>query len=140
MLSFFSDLNKIISWKPLIFENRKKDRYKCLQSRFWIFIHFSLPLLHIYTFLRMNKTWKNKKRTCFEKLIESSLKSSLKGSLSAFEKLIESLLKALEKPLSTPIVKKHAFLCVSNKLLYFCKRKELLDKQTYVYCRNRNRC
>ena len=51
---------------------------------FWIFIHFSLPLLHIYTFLRMNKTWKNKKRTCFEKLIESSLKGSLKGSLSAF--------------------------------------------------------
>ena len=50
------------------------------------------------------------------------------------------LLKALEKPLPTPIVKKHAFLCVSNKLLYFCKRKELLDKQTYVYCRNRNRC
>lgn len=81
-------------------------------------IYSSLPfLLHIYTFLRMNKTWKNKKRTCFE-----------------------SLLKALEKPLPTPIVKKHAFLCVSNKLLYFCKRKELLDKQTYVYCRNRNRC
>lgn len=129
MLSFFSDLNKIISWKPLIFENRKKDRYKYLQSRFWIFIHFSLPLLHIYTFLRMNKTWKNKKRTCFEKLIERLI-----------EKLFESLLKALEKPLPTPIVKKHAFLCVSNKLLYFCKRKELLDKQTYVYCRNRNRC
>ena len=129
MLSFFSDLNKIISWKPLIFENRKKDRYKCLQSRFWIFVHFSLPLLLIYTFLRMNKTWKNKKRTCFEKLIERLI-----------EKLFESLLKALEKPLPTPIVKKHAFLCVSNKLLYFCKRKELLDKQTYVYCRNRNRC
>lgn len=89
-------------------------------------IYSFLPfLLHIYTFLRMNKTWKNKKRTCFEKLIE---------------KLFESLLKALEKPLPTPIVKKHAFLCVSNKLLYFCKRKELLDKQTYVYCRNRNRC
>ena len=85
-------------------------------------IYSFLPsFLHIYTFLRMNKTWKNKKRTCFERLIEK-------------------LLKALEKPLPTPIVKKHAFLCVSNKLLYFCKRKELLDKQTYVYCRNRNRC
>lgn len=48
-------------------------------------IYSFLPfLLHIYTFFRMNKTWKNKKRTCFEKLIESSLKSSLKGSLSAF--------------------------------------------------------
>lgn len=33
------------------------------------FLH---SFLHIYTFLRMNKTWKNKKRTCFEKLIESS--------------------------------------------------------------------
>ena len=85
-------------------------------------IYSFLPfLLHIYTFLRMDKTWKNKKRTCFERLFER-------------------LLKALEKPLPTPIVKKHAFLCVSNKLLYFCKRKELLDKQTYVYCRNRNRC
>ncbi len=93
-------------------------------------IYSFLPfLLLIYTFLRMNKTWKNKKRTCFEKLIERLI-----------EKLFESLLKALEKPLPTPIVKKHAFLCVSNKLLYFCKRKELLDKQTYVYCRNRNRC
>lgn len=93
-------------------------------------IYSFLPfLLHIYTFFRMNKTWKNKKRTCFEKLIERLI-----------EKLFESLLKALEKPLPTPIVKKHAFLCVSNKLLYFCKRKELLDKQTYVYCRNRNRC
>ena len=78
---------KIISWKPLIFENRKKDRYKCLQSRFWIFIHFSLPLLHIYTFLRMNKTWKNKKRTCFEKLIERLIEK-------LFERLIERLLKA----------------------------------------------
>lgn len=87
VLSFFSDLNKIISWKPLIFENRKKDRYKCLQSRFWIFIHFSLPLLHIYTFLRMNKTWKNKKRTCFEKLIERLIEK-------LFERLIERLLKA----------------------------------------------
>ena len=47
---------------------------------FWIFIHFSLPLLHIYTFLRMNKTWKNKK----EHALKSSLKGSLKGSLSAF--------------------------------------------------------
>ena len=85
-------------------------------------IYSFLPfLLHIYTFLRMDKTWKNKKRTCFERLFER-------------------LLKALEKPLPTPIVKKYAFLCVSNKLLYFCKRKELLDKQTYVYCRNRNRC
>ena len=41
-------------------------------------IYSSLPfLLHIYTFLRMNKTWKNKKRTCFEKLIEKPLKSLL---------------------------------------------------------------
>lgn len=97
-------------------------------------IYSFLPfLLHIYTFLRMNKTWKNKKRTCFEKLIERLIEK-------LFERLIERLLKALEKPLPTPIVKKHAFLCVSNKLLYFCKRKELLDKQTYVYCRNRNRC
>lgn len=90
-------------------------------------IYSFLPfLLHIYTFLRMNKTWKNKKRTCFEKLIERLI-----------ERLIEKL---IERLLPTPIVKKHAFLCVSNKLLYFCKRKELLDKQTYVYCRNRNRC
>lgn len=42
-------------------------------------IYSFLPfLLHIYTFFRMNKTWKNKKRTCFEKLIESSLKGSLR--------------------------------------------------------------
>ena len=41
-------------------------------------IYSSLPfLLHIYTFLRMNKTWKDKKRTCFEKLIEKPLKSLL---------------------------------------------------------------
>lgn len=37
--------------------------------------------------------------------------------------------------LSISIVKKHTFYCVSNKLLYFCKRKELLDKQTYAICR-----
>jgi len=30
--------------------------------------------------------------------------------------------------LSISIVKKHTFYCVSNKLLYFCKRKELFDK------------
>ena len=35
-----------------------------------------------------------------------------------------------EFSLSISIVKKYAFLCVSNKLLYFCKRKELFDKQT----------
>ena len=29
--------------------------------------------------------------------------------------------------LSISIVKKHTFYCVSNKLLYFCKRKELFD-------------
>lgn len=47
-------------------------------------IYSFLPfLLHIYTFFRMNKTWKNKKRTCFEKLIEK-----------LFERLIERLLKA----------------------------------------------
>lgn len=47
-------------------------------------IYSFLPsLLHIYTFLRMNKTWKNKKRTCFERLIEK-----------LFERLIERLLKA----------------------------------------------
>lgn len=41
-------------------------------------IYSSLPfLLHIYTFLRMNKTWKNKK----EHALKSSLKGSLKGSL-----------------------------------------------------------
>ena len=38
--------------------------------------------------------------------------------------------------LSISIVKKHTFYCVSNKLLYFCKRKELFDKQTYAHCRN----
>lgn len=44
-------------------------------------IYSFLPfLLHIYTFLRMNKTWKNKK----EHALKSSLKGSLKGSLSAF--------------------------------------------------------
>ena len=41
-------------------------------------IYSHLPsFLHIYTFLRMNKTWKNKKRTCFEKLFEKPLKSLL---------------------------------------------------------------
>lgn len=93
------------------------------------------------------------KRTCFEKLIERLLEKLLEKLFERLieklierlnekliERLFERLLKALEKPLPTPIVKKHAFLCVSNKLLYFCKRKELLDKQTYVYCRNRNRC
>ena len=39
-------------------------------------IYSFLPfLLHIYTFLRMNKTWKNKKRTCFERLFERLLKA-----------------------------------------------------------------
>ena len=47
-------------------------------------IYSFLPsLLHIYTFLRMNKTWKNKKRTCFERLIERLFESSLKSSLKA---------------------------------------------------------
>ena len=31
--------------------------------------------------------------------------------------------------LSISIVKKHTFYCVSNKLLYFCKRKELFDSK-----------
>lgn len=53
-------------------------------NRVFLDIYSSLPfLLHIYTFLRMNKTWKNKKRTCFERLIEK-----------LFERLIERLLKA----------------------------------------------
>ena len=39
-------------------------------------IYSFLPsLLHIYTFIRMNKTWKNKKRTCFERLFERLLKA-----------------------------------------------------------------
>ena len=36
---------------------------------------FLLSFLHIYTFLRMDKTWKNKKRTCFERLFEHLLKA-----------------------------------------------------------------
>lgn len=51
-------------------------------------IYSFLPsLLHIYTFLRMNKTCKNKKRTCFERLIERLIEK-------LFERLIERLLKA----------------------------------------------
>ena len=39
-------------------------------------IYSFLPfLLHIYTFFRMDKTWKNKKRTCFERLFERLLKA-----------------------------------------------------------------
>lgn len=33
------------------------------------------------------------------------------------------------------LVKKYIFLCVSHKLLYFCRQKELFDKQTYAICR-----
>lgn len=55
-------------------------------------IYSSLPfLLHIYTFLRMNKTWKNKKRTCFEKLIERLIEKLIEKLI---ERLIERLLKA----------------------------------------------
>jgi len=31
--------------------------------------------------------------------------------------------------LSISIVKKHTFYCVSNKLLYFCRQKELFDSK-----------
>ena len=45
-------------------------------------IYSFLPfLLHIYTFLRMNKTWKNKKEHALKSSLKGSLKSSLKGSL-----------------------------------------------------------
>ncbi len=33
------------------------------------------------------------------------------------------------------LVKIYIFLCVSHKLLYFCRQKELFDKQTYAICR-----
>ena len=102
MLFFFSDLNKIISWKPLIFENRKKDRYKCLQSRFWIFIHLSLSFCIFIRFFAWTRHVRTRKEHALKGSLKGSLKSSLKGSLSAFWKLIESSLKAFWKLLKSP--------------------------------------
>ena len=118
-------LTKIISWKPFIFENRKKNRYKCLQSRFWIFIHFYLSFCIFIHFFRMDKTWKNKKRTCFERLFERLLKAYWKP----FESLLKAFWKLLKSPCRPLSLKNMLFFVYPTNCCIFAKEKSCLTSK-----------